>query len=507
MKRKRSRVFLFFILTVLCASMALAAYHHEGERDSGNFLVTYPDKAGTKLDHCSLCHSGGQYEKNGKMVSMGSCQWCHYKYGYDASGNILETMNEYGKAYHDNGRNGAAITAIDSLDSDGDGYANGEEILANRFPGDPDDDPSKVTAPYRIYTREQLEAMPQHTQFLLMNTSRSGDFYAEYTGVPMEDLLKDAGILSSATEITVFAPDAWSSTYPLEKNPSPSLYHVNGLYPSAVFYYDPQADKALSQDGWCDYSAPSCAGRKNNDPIAVEGGLKMLLAFKREGAYMDPGFLTEENKLDGEGPFRVVPPQKTPTPPDQLSTAQNQSVIWPYAEDEDHNAGYSARTATIIRVDPLPQGTTDINVLEAGWNYVDQNKIIIYGAIDDTLVVNDNGTEVHVFYHAGQPIRLSAKAESGQKIWVFLEAPTLLPDNTVLARPSDAYCQEQGRYLFLFSADEGADLYYAESYAGDRIDLYISEFPAGAGEIIVTVKKRNSPDALETIQKIIMDEE
>jgi len=40
--------------------------------------------------------------------------------------------------------------------------------------------------------------MGQHTQFLLMNTSRSGDHYAQYTGVPVEDLLKKTGILSSA---------------------------------------------------------------------------------------------------------------------------------------------------------------------------------------------------------------------------------------------------------------------------------------------------------------------
>jgi hypothetical protein len=38
---------------------------------------------------------------------------------------------------------------------------------------------------------------------------------------------------------------------------------------------------------------------------------------------------------------------------------------------------------TIIKVLPLPAGTTDIDVLEAGWQFVDQAKIIIYGAIED----------------------------------------------------------------------------------------------------------------------------
>jgi len=377
---------------LLLPAVGLAAYHHEGEKDSEKFLNVYPGKKGTKLDHCATCHSGGSYESKGKMTSLGSCQWCHYTYGYDASGNILDTMNQYGKDFHDEGRNEAAVRAIEGIDSDGDGYTNLEEITANRFPGDGSDDPGKKEAPYRVYTKEQLMALGQHTQFLLMNTSRSGDFYAQYTGVPVKDLLKDAAMLPSATGIIVYSPDGWSQYHPLENDPDPEMYPVNGPYPSSVYYYDPEADQALSPtDGWCDYSAPSCAGRNHLDPISVPGGLKMILAFKREGLGMDPGILNVDNKLDGEGPFRVVPPQKTASPPDQSSRATNQDVIWPYDYDWDHNAGAATRTVTIIKVQPLPEGTTDINVLEAGWSYVDQEKVIVYGAIDGT---DSNGNGV-----------------------------------------------------------------------------------------------------------------
>ena len=372
---------LFLIMVMV--SPGFAAYHHEGESDSDNFISVYPDKAGTKLDHCALCHSGGQYEKKpGTWVSLGSCQWCHYSYGYDGSGNILNTMNAYGKDYHDKGRNAAAISDIKDLDSDGDGFTNIVEIVANRYPGDDTDDPSKITAPFRIYTKAQLKALGTHTQFLLMNTSRSGDFYAEYTGIPMEDLLEDAGILSNATNILVYAPDGWSQFHPLEADTDPELYHVKGAYPDSVYYYDAQADVAQNPtDGWCDYSAPSCQGRNHLDSI---GGLKMILAFAREGQNMDPGILNLDNKIDGEGPYRVVPPQKNPNAPDQSSTADNQNVVWPYVNAWDHNAGASSRTVTIIKVEPLPAGTTDIDVLEAGWAFVDQNKIIVYGAIDGT---------------------------------------------------------------------------------------------------------------------------
>lgn len=154
----------------------------------------------------------------GKTVEVGSCQWCHQTYGYDGAGVIEETINSYGAAYRNAGRNAEAVTGIDGLDSDGDGYLNSTELAQGAFPGDADDHPGLIPAPYRIYTLDQLEALGSHTQFMLMNTSRSGDFYAQYTGVPLKNLLDDAGILASATGIWVYAPDGWGQSHPLEYN-------------------------------------------------------------------------------------------------------------------------------------------------------------------------------------------------------------------------------------------------------------------------------------------------
>ncbi|MCP4750601.1 MAG: hypothetical protein GY866_06890 [Proteobacteria bacterium] len=394
---KAKMIFVCFLaITLFSTSLAWAAYHHEGEKDAAKFLEAYPDKAGTKLDHCVLCHSGGQYLKYESMVTLGSCQWCHREYGYDAAGGtagLASTLNPYGNAYKAAGKTAAAITTIDNDDSDGDGYTNREEILANSFPGDASDDASMKPAPLRIYTKKQLEAMTQHTQFMLMNTSRSGDFYAEYTGVPLKDLLDDAGIdLSQATGIMVYAPDGWSQYHPLEYDATMDMYHVYGnetgqsyQYPPASYYYSAEADEALNTDsGWCDYSAPSTVGRNHGDPIPVTNGLKAILAIQRDGAYLDPGVLNDENKLDGSGPFRVVVPQKYPNAPDQSSKSDQQDVEWPYVNAWDHSAGSCSRSATIIKVEPLPAGTTDINIYEAGWSYVDGKKVIIYGAIDGT---------------------------------------------------------------------------------------------------------------------------
>ena len=391
----KQKLFLILAMVLISATAATAAYHHEGEKDADKFLSTYPDAAGTKLDNCALCHGGGQYESKGSMVSLGSCQWCHYSYGYDGAGEIEDTIKTYCADYKTAGRNTAAVTAIDAMDSDGDGYTNSDEIAAGTFPGNENDHPGLTPAPSRVYTKAQLEAMPQHTEFLLMCGSRSDDEYTQYTGVPIKDLLDDAGILPSATGITVFAPDGWAQYHPLNYDSDIEMYHVYGnmpgesyQYPPATYYYDTEADLNLNTEyGWCDYSAPSCSGRSNGDAIFVENGLKAILAYKREGAYLDPGVLTDENKLDGEGPFRVVVPQKNVTAPDQSSKADNQDVIWPYNYDWDHNAGACSRSATIIRVEPLPEGTTDIDVLEAGWAYVDQEKIVIYGAIAESITL------------------------------------------------------------------------------------------------------------------------
>jgi hypothetical protein len=374
------------VLTVLAAfSPGYAAYDHGGaDTDSDVFLTVYPETAGTKLDSCVLCHSSGQYEKKpGVWVTLGSCQWCHQTYGYDESGDINETLNPYGQDYRDYGRDAEALAAIADLDSDGDTFSNAAEIAALRFPGNADDDPAKVPAPYRIFTREKLESQPQHNQFMLMNTNKSGDFYATYEGVPMADLLEQCGILPTATGLMVFAADGWAQYHPLEEDLDPLHYPVYGNYPGAVFYYNEIAD------GWCDYSAPECANYAHGDSIEVENGLQLLLAIKRNGDYLEPGVLTDDNKLDGEGPFRVVPPQKVPGPPDQPSNASDNTKIWPFDENADHNAGFASRSATMIRVDPLPEGTTDIDTLEAGWNYVDQGKIIVYGAIDPLPTIDD----------------------------------------------------------------------------------------------------------------------
>jgi hypothetical protein len=389
-----------FVIMVTLASVALAAYQHAGDadKDAKYFRDIYPGMIGTKLDNCTLCHSGGVDTSGKKPITMGSCQWCHFKYGYNKSGDITATLNSYGKDYLTNGRSTVALKAIEQMDSDGDGFSNLAEINATRYPGDKTDDPTKVVAPYRIFTKAQIKTMPQHSQFMLMNTTKSGDYYAEYSGVTMQELLKKAGVAANATKITVYAPDGFSIGHPIEDSTSNSgssyAPYVNETYPEATYFYHPEADKALTSYGWCDYTSPGNSGRRNGDPIVVDNGLRLILALQADGKDLEPGVLDSTNKIKSgtEGPFRVVAPQKIVAAPDQASTATKQDVIWPYDSTADHNAGFSSKCATIIKVEPLPEGTTDIDVLEAGWGYIDQGKLVIYGALEPlTLVYPQHG--------------------------------------------------------------------------------------------------------------------
>ena len=153
------RMMVVWLLMAVCAvwsAPAMGAYHHMDEQDAPQFLQAYPDKASTKLDDCVLCHRGNTYTtKKGNVVTESACQVCHAEYGYDGSGDIEETMNPFGIAYRDAGRNVAAFAAIEDDDSDNDTYSNITEINAIRYPGDAEDDPSKVAAPHIFLTLDR----------------------------------------------------------------------------------------------------------------------------------------------------------------------------------------------------------------------------------------------------------------------------------------------------------------------------------------------------------------
>jgi hypothetical protein len=107
----RTVLVIVFATAVVAASYALSSYLN-------TFKSTYPSatypNAGTYT--CLLCHTG-----------------------YPASSPSINNLNAYGTDYMNNGY---SFSAIESLDSDGDGYTNIAEIRAGSFPGDASSHPS-----------------------------------------------------------------------------------------------------------------------------------------------------------------------------------------------------------------------------------------------------------------------------------------------------------------------------------------------------------------------------
>ena len=79
-----------------------------------SFGTTYPIANGTRIDTCQICH-------------------------VNADPDISSTRNSYGIAWKNAGK---VFSAIESADSDGDGYSNLAEINALTFPGNAADKPA-----------------------------------------------------------------------------------------------------------------------------------------------------------------------------------------------------------------------------------------------------------------------------------------------------------------------------------------------------------------------------
>jgi hypothetical protein len=373
------------ILAGFLVTLGLAAYSsHQNDLDVRNFLAVYPFAQYTKLDDCSLCHPGGNVTEGGKTKYYGSCDYCHITYGLKPPYGTVP-LNAYGQAYKTAGRSEAAVRAIEGLDSDEDSFTNLAEIQNLSYPWDKADYPGLKKAPAVAMNMERILKLPDHSQFMYSNHSKSTDEYARYRGLKIKDLLAHVGLRPEATHITVFAPDGFSKTFPIDA-PDPQVpatppastspqYDVMGPYPYGYYYagldfvgynYDP---------GYC------------YDGHIIPDRLYMMLGYLRDGDPLSKGKLVPDPKnpsrlvLEGEGPYRLVLPQKVAGSPDRPSTAAPVGDGWDYDPLKDHNAGSSVRSVTAIRVEPLPAGTTDFSWTESGWNLVDKSRVVIYGAI------------------------------------------------------------------------------------------------------------------------------
>jgi hypothetical protein len=355
---------------------------HENDRNINNFIRQFPAAAGTRLDDCQTCHRGGVKGTDTER-EFNPCGYCHlleypnsrYKTGVPQS--FKDTLNAFGLAYEKAGRTAEALAGIAKLDADGDGASNAEEIAEFRYPGDPGSRPGQPLAPVAVLSEEDLGKLPSYTQFMLMNASKElTDDYVTYTGARVADVLAAAGVdLKGAAGITVFAPDGYSIEYTIED--------ISRPFPRGYFYSGPAALKGSERD-FVRYPETVPAGAKDGQEIPGEPWL--MLALEREGKPLDASYYEKgSGRLAGEGPFRLVKPQRDlmgdparPGRPDRSVKAKAYGDGWDYNTSIDHNAGNCVRGACVIRVNPAPAGFEEYD-WKNGWPLIQEKKVAVFG--------------------------------------------------------------------------------------------------------------------------------
>jgi len=355
---------------------------HESDADMKGFIAHYPAAAGSRLDDCQTCHRGGVKGTDTER-EYSPCGYCHLleypnpKYATGVPKTAADTLNAYGAAYKNAGRDRKAYEAVDGRDSDGDGTPNGVEIATLRNPGDPASRPGLPQAATVTLGWDAIRALPVHSQLMLMNaTKEPTDDYVAYTGVRVIDLLSSAKIyLAGVTGITVFAPDGYSIDYSLEDIRSP--------FPSGVFYTGPSAF-AGTERAFVKYPDEIPLGIK--DGTTMPGEPWLILAYERDGRPLEPSTYEKgTGRLAGEGPYRLVKPQrdlmgdpKKPGRPDRSQKSKIYGDGWDFVPGMDHNAGACIRGACVIRVNPMPEGAEEYD-WKNGWPLIGDKTIVIYG--------------------------------------------------------------------------------------------------------------------------------
>jgi hypothetical protein len=360
---------------------------HASDTDINNFVNVYPHTVGTRLDDCQTCHTGGVVNDGGGEVHANPCDFCHFIIhppdgwtGLPTS--FAETLNPYGADYNSYGRDREALADIDTLDSDGDGYKNSEEIWDIRYPGDPGSYPGLPLCPVVKLDMNDLMGMPRHTQFGLANTTKQQfDYYATYTGVKLVDLLEEAGVdLTGATSVDLLSPDGYARSFTVEQ--------ITNQYPDHRFWRGFDVDELGADCAFVEYPQETY-GLGHGEYIGPETGFEQwhMLAWEREGLPLEKSYLDPvTGKIIGEGPFRnVIPPGSGNDDLNTPDRGKNQDVTgctmheWDYSYDKDHNAGSMIKAVVIIRINPMPEGCEEFDIMNGGWALVDEEAILIYG--------------------------------------------------------------------------------------------------------------------------------
>ncbi|MFH0945679.1 MAG: GEGP motif-containing diheme protein [Planctomycetota bacterium] len=353
---------------------------HENDADIGRLVAVYPGLAGSRLDDCRTCHAGREVTIRGLAQLRNPCDTCHFIPFPDTAvegvpGSYAETLNAFGRAYLEGGRSEAALEALAGIDSDGDGFTNGEEIAGLHYPGAPTSKPGQPLARVRVLDLAALRALPVHTQLLLVNSHRQkNDCYSQYRGVTIADLLRSVGVDPNGVEsVTVFSADGFQRDF--------SAGEIVGRFADGLFFGGLDEETLGADRGFVNYPPDLPVGLENGAPIPHEQ--RLMLAYQRDGGELDPSSLDPKSgRIDGEGPLRIVLPQSRPGAPDRGSRVSPTEFGdgFDYDESKDHNAGAMVRAVVALRVNPPPAGFEEFDTMAGGWRILADGELVIYGA-------------------------------------------------------------------------------------------------------------------------------
>lgn len=346
-------------------SSAYAGHDHANDPDMANTIRTYPFLAGTVLDDCRLCHRAGTVNNQ----PANNCDYCHAVYETRGFG---VTLNPFGNAYAEKGRVPEAFKAIETADSDSDGFTNLAELQAGTQPGEARSKPGLKTAPCVVLNTKELNQIKRHSQFLLMNAHRSSDFYANYSGWRITDILLHLGSMQTATHITAISHDGFKKDY--------AMADIVKHFPRSIFYGNMDTPGFLGDcPAWVEYPDGLPMGVETGKPIRDEQ--RLMLADRRNGKPLKPVHQSKSGHLAGEGPYRIVVPQNRISPPDQPMDTSNPQWPNPFDETAHHNASDSARGVIAIAVHPLPDGTKEPDWRARADELLQSGSIMFFGAI------------------------------------------------------------------------------------------------------------------------------
>lgn len=136
----------------------------------------------------------------------------------------------------------------------------------------------------------------------------------------------------------------------------------------------------------------------------------------------------------------------------------------------------------------------------AGYNVVDKQHPFSDETREVTVYTEKSYVKTRVT--AGQVVRVLAKAEVGETLWVFIHTP--YQAGTTYAQTYYDSGKESLKKFNPGSAD-AYRMYYAKDYGDTVLDLgyaNYSKIAGGSGEVTITIKKGEDPKQLKTLQTI-----